>query len=1533
MSARPARTAKRRRRTCALPALAVAAAGLASALVLCGGGTPATALPPFPPLEELTPQADGSAPASSIVMLGASPEEAGAGGGEQVWGVGARDGHSVLVRYNDGWSLGPPLPDDFTFSGASLGGVFTADGYGALLGRRAPAGAEASDALLVRAPGHPFAEAALPEGEGLLGENEHLVPGSREPLLAALQESDGEAGALVAPVNDTNEEALEEHVLHWDGHEWSREQIEVPEGLTDFRVLALAAAGPKNAWLLAQLAAHKGALALFRRVKQPGGEWKWQPVELEGGEGPEALPLTVPVNAGSAPRLTAPGTGDPPTVKTQLLAATGDGVWVAGGRADIEGAEAASALVFVRPEGEAGARAVASWCGSAPEGAAECTHALPEPLPGGYSRLIAWPALGGSEPFGRLIVTGLREGVSLRLQGVDFQRLLSLGGGVTPDDVPGAQLGAAFSDPSHGWLGRSLLPVHLSPQPAPSALTPWPLPFRSTLFAIAPQPGAPVGSLSSEALAVGANGAVARYVPAAEGKPGSWLPESLFGPGERVERGVQLRSVAWPRRQRAYAVGDEGQMWLYRGEVGLWEKDPATPPNLTANLVAVAFDPNNSARGYVVGTQAVGLGGVILRYGKTWTQETALPAQVQDAAFTSLSFAGSEAIVTYRRQPNPSRPVFTGGLLVNDGSGWRIDEQAAAMIGGGVPITAAGLSDGGAAFIAQDPGGARTIYERQIAGAPWTAVPVPAQDRGGSLSLFREGDALRAVIAGGGVGNLVIPPAIPPGFPPPLYEPIAAQGTSVETAVVMRQTAAGWSDESHELDPTKDPEGNYQGRYDMPYRPDPVQAVLIDPAGSQGWAVGGFIGPKGGPALSETADVERYPADGVAPPGQQDAPVPLSAPPGKEAEAAEREVGHVLCKGQCASFAVAGHAVCEDPCQARSRTGVGPQVWLTAALALAQRLGVRSFLYTGPSMPKGETLGAASVPFPFARELEGTAGLLAEGAQKYGVDSLVAATPQDRAARPETEGSEQDFLAGLSSFLRVQTREGEEEASGGAEHCSAAAAGCEDAYYAQREQGARVLFLDESARESNPQQLAWLTSQLKGAREAKEPVIAVGDAPLAGEGWAKPLVAALVGGEACAAGVECASASAYFYDAPDQDAQGTLAAGRGSIPEFGSGTLGYEQVQNQLKADFHGASGIVLGQVETSRRDTDTNRAPVLARLIPVIGELAVEAKGGTLLHRSRPVVFAGLARRPRAGGNAEKFTNDSETGPYIPIPEECVGQGCASGLFPEYTFRSSDTHYGDFVERNTASADPLAVEQNSKGEPIPDAHSGLFCPYNATVHADGTPFAIRVTVETGGYAASLPVSILRGSVREPCGTVPLAETRASNSQVTPAPPPPPPAPTGAAPSSAPPPVVPVPPAPAAAPPAAPQPVLKPAPFIPLAAPAAPLLAFVPPPVPTPARPSPPSGTSAVTSPIEVAQEEEEEESAPESVSNQAVAYRAPEEEPVPPYILGVVVLAAFAGATITRRIRRGDRGVRVAHATVTSARSQRRMRPPSGRR
>lgn len=81
-----------------------------------------------------------------------------------------------------------------------------------------------------------------------------------------------------------------------------------------------------------------------------------------------------------------------------------------------------------------------------------------------------------------------------------------------------------------------------------------------------------------------------------------------------------------------------------------------------------------------------------------------------------------------------------------------------------------------------------------------------------------------------------------------------------------------------------------------------------------------------------------------------------------------------------------------------------------------------------------------------------------------------------------------------------------------------------------------------------------------------------------------------------------------------------------------------------------------------------------------------------------------------------------------------------------------------------------------------------------------------------------------------------------------------------------------------------------------------------------------------MTSPVGVTEEESEEEEATESASVQAAVYNAPEHEPMPEYVLGAVLLAAFAGAAGFRRPRHGRRELRVAPATLSTMRAQRQM-------
>jgi hypothetical protein len=1522
-----------RRRALGVCALAAGALALALTGGLPGPGATSRAAGQTS-AGEPTPQTDDSVPALKVTMIGASPSEAP----EETWGVGEvkENEPTVVVRYTSetGWSLGPGLQDvdgqplaGFKLdqpngqpAASPLAGQVTADGSGVLAGTvpAAGGGTAARQVVLARDPGNPgnaFRETKAVPAEGeplgageeaLLKKNEVLFGAARAPLIAPLEETGGHGGALVVPVVAGS--GVEGGVLHWDGSNWTREPIEIPTASAkDFRVLAIGASSPANAWLLAQLSSAypAGAVALFRRHLGEGGEDpSWRPVALSPGAKPEeAYPLTVPVSGGSEPKpFTVPGTGEPPTVQAQILTVTGEGVWIDGTREDVS----ASTTMFFKPEGASDSgRVIASWCKlpeNTPSGTPSCQHELSEALPTGPSRSIAWANPATPEGVGERVITGLSNGVSLRLEGDEFKEQLALGGSEAPRDV-GGTYGAAFSNPREGWLGQERLPVHLTLSPASNRLAPWPVSFRHTLVAIAPQPGTPVGSLSSEALAVGDQGEVARY------KPGQgWLPESLFGAGGHIDA-PPLRAVAWSTPTRAYAVGvlderDDPQMWLWRGETGLWEPDPATPVNFRGNLLGIAFDPNDPSRGYAVGQQ-----GVLLGYGKTWTQE-AYPAEAPctpttasnaeesercaswaNASFTSVAFAGSEAIVAYRILLSHEKNEYRGGLIVNDGSGWHIDGSAAAAIGANVPWAVAGLPDGGAAFAASG-----AVYEREGQGASWqpTSTPFPGGGEPGSLALFREDGALRAIAAGSApdtdsVENEAKPP---PGFPPNFINPYPL-GEDAERGVI-RQTASGWSDEEHELNDIREPPGSYSV-YDTVYQPDPIAAVLIDPTGSQGWAVGGFVDTEDPGGVLDTADVDRYPADEVTPPGVGTATVPTN--PGE------------------ATFAIGGNAQCGAPCADREKAGIGPDVWLSTALEHADISGVRAFLYTGPRVTTGETAVPAKLVIPYARELHRYAQLLGSSP----IPAFAAPSPTDLAGAAGESAFEQAF-AGFPQTSLSAGDAAEQECHEGA--------GCQTAYYSFLSEGSggpvQVIVLDDTT-DVDSKQLAWLEGQLAKANAGGTPAIVVGNADLntqiaAGDTAAAAVAQALGHGDA----------SAYFYDSPEQNVTLPL-RGAESVPTFGSGTLGYVNYTAERSGDFLGASGFLLVQVSPTREAN--GRFPVTADLIPNIGELALEAQGGTLLRRSQVADFAALARRPRAGNQAHNGSIRRTTDPYIPIPSSCVGTACGNGIFPEYTFTSSQPDIGGFVKENLASPDPhMTPLQGPEGRPIPDEptasepipkeESGLFCAYNA-----GTTI---VTIDAGGLSSSLPVTVQAGSVRQPCGTVPL-KNLPSQQQVAPVPPPPPPptpAPAPAGPAPAPVPLaVPTPPAPPVvlAPPAPVRPTLPP-PFLLPALPIASLPAFVPLPVPTPARPTPPSGTSAVTSPVEVAEHEEEDEQATESVSNQAVAYHAPEHEPSPVYLLGLVVLAAFAGASIRRRPRHGRREAQVAPATISTMRAQRRM-------
>jgi hypothetical protein len=1424
-------------------------------------------------------------------FLGASPLEIPG----EVWATS----QNLLWHYTEatGWqALSSPVnpegaasqPSSFA-SGPLAGNVTPRGGVAIFRNGSGPTG----PGVVVREPGVE-APRELPAPGAAMRPNERLFSGE-DTLIQAIEEDSGKTGVLVAP-SEVESAGVQDGILHWDGSGWSREAIcayaspvgscEAPSSA--FRVVAIAAGGGEDAWLLGTGGTSTAGIQLFHSERTIVGT-VWRAVSL----GPEGSAGSLFAAASSE----LSGIGGPlkvevrPRTSGQPLTATSTGVWI-DAELSIAG-QAAPATLYFEPEK---AEVTGSWCdvvAATSTGTELCATSLGAELPSGQGRSFAWSDGPGS--FGTRIITGLPNGTILTFAGESFTRVPLKGG------EQGGRLGAAFSAPDDGWLGgqEAAMRVTVAAQAPPTRLVSWPVPFHQPLLAIASQPGVPVGSLDSEAIAVGSEGEVARYVPGR-----GWIEEPLLtSGGARVK--PRLRAVAWPEADFAYAVGDNGEMWLWRKSSGLWESDPGKPPNLIrGNFESMAFDPQNPDRGYAVGRQ-----GLMLGFGKQWSQEP-LPETISpESEFTSVTFAGEEAMVAFeyqQLQPEGEKVRTVGGLLVNEGTGWRVDEAAAAALEGDVPRMVAGLPDGGAVMTTLDG----QLFERESAGGPWQLVPVAELLKVEALAAFRENGQIRALVAAGnsvpeerGTGSAPLEGEAAhfleeqpgPEQPPLLRKPSTPAGQTY----VLRQTATGWRDEENEATPPPEAIPSAED-YDLPRQPDPVYGLLVAPDGSGGWAVGGVTATG-----VETAGVMRY-GEGAAPPVNA-----ASAP--------------IAVDQAQANFVIGGEAACAGPCADLGGTGIGPDVWLPSAVRRAAEIpGLRAFLYTGPGVAESarKILSAPA----FGREEQAYAARLAAGGSSAPV--FAAATESDL----DPSGSTATFL---SAFASAASPLGGLSSSSVTEPSPTSSG---KAYYSFTSTGVsgsvRVIVLDYSASTLEPTQKCWLAEELSRARTIPNgssegiPAIVIGSRDLTG---LSPNVASdraevsqlIVTGSppsGCTLPGPPGGASAYFFDYPEQDRSLRLSAGAQSIPAFGSGTLGYVDTPLASEKDFAGASGFLLASVDVAQRNPQTNVAPVTAGLIPSISELAIDAADGTFLRRSQVALFEGLARRPRAGIRCTTQSPPSDPegctrrapDPYVQIPSVCQGPKCGTAIFPEYSFSSSDAEVAQFVEPDPNSLNPRRVLLGTDHKPVPDSHSGLLCTYNA-----GTT---TVTIDTGGLSYSTQVTVQEGSVEQPCGTVPRRGTGEAEPALT-APPPPPPGPGPPTPTTTPithlaPPPPPVPtPTPVPVTPTAPavhHPIPPPAqiqlPFIPGSTPIiAPAHVAVPPPPPTAAEPAPPTGTSPVTQPA-VSPEPEEEEEVAFDLVHHAVAVEASSRRQggsLAYYLPAAVILLAIGGAAAKGRRRR----------------------------
>lgn len=1124
-----------------------------------------------------------------------------------------------------------------------------------------------------------------------------------------------------------------------------------------------------------------------------------------------------------------------------LTAVEGGGLWI-DGRLDSGGAAREFTLFFDVGAG----RVTGSWC-SAPV----CDYPLAARLSTGVGyRSFAW-AGGG---FGTRVITNsldpggddrTNRGTYLRLTGTEFRRMPGAGGNFRPS--------GAFASADDGWLEG---PVQISAAAAPNRLRSWPVALRAPLSDVTPQPGAAPGALASQALAAGIDGGVARYRPGR-----GWRREFLLTSSGSVNK-ASLRGVAWPEAGRAHAVGDLGAMWQWNADNDIWEADPGTPVGFEGNLLDVAFRPGDPERGY-----AVGKAGVLLRYGKSWDQE-ALPAGFAGRDLTQVAFAGSQAMV-----------AAGDALLVNDGGAWRVDASAKALLDrvrAGRPrlFAVAGLPDGGAVAAGPD-----IVIERDGPGRPWrfSNQPLPGSTVI-ALGAFRSSAAGRPVRAVASVAPRTIfppPDEIPtpdPNVPPPIIPPFGLPGDGY----VLRETDAGWIDEQRTA---------FSGSgSDRPIKSDPILGFALDGAGN-GWAVGGWSGDsdsagRGSSARNaegrrtrtrvRTAGIYRYGSDSGTPPASTGvARVPL--PPGP------------------ARLAAAGHAQCELACADLAPQALGPDRTLGIALgriaAIRGGQGPRALLYTG---------GRAR------------AGLSGAEAARYA--ALLGSQP----SLPVYPALGSGDIAGggaaayKSAFAGFTPPFG--DAGGARTHYSLDTTGSGGTV--------RVVVIDNSAGSlaaSDPHQnppepqRPWLIATLADARARGIPTVVMGNRDL-NTRFSPRLNTASDGDDVARLLVE-EGASAYVFDRPEENRALRIPSGGGqTIPEFGTGTLGYRSPISgvlglNVPDSLFGDSGYLLLEVDVAKRDAASNRAPVAARLIPVIEDLALEATDGTLLRRSRPALFRGLGRRPRGGDRWGRVAagdgNPNPPGgdPYTAFPpEQCRIPGCATRIAPEYEFTSSDPDIADFVRQDPNSTNLRKPFLGGDGKVVTDAQSGLLCPFNA-----GTT---TVTIKAGGFSFSETVTVQRGSVQRPCGTRPLRPDRFRRAAATATPPPPPPpapAPTGStppvsftAPAAAPTPApVPAPP-PAIVPAPVPRPplALPPVPVKPVQVARVPTIA--PPPPPPAVRPTPPGGAPGRVYQVE---KEREEEAAPEQ--SKAFSRYEPDDGGPPAYLLGLVLIAALAGATV----------------------------------
>jgi hypothetical protein len=1352
-------------RRAAVAALACLAIGGALALADPGGPPPS---PSAPSVWTTRPEVPGAA--TRLVPFGMEVTDAGS----RAWALGSEGAATVVLRRgvggdrgDGGWApVGTPLAGLAPVGGAAPqhAAELSDDGHGALLAvARDTAGAEAS--LYTRAPGAAFVAAPAPGGA--LEPGEHLVTDpsavTARALLAVVGGDTAPAATFVAPTRDDGSATA---VLRLDSDgTWMREALVAP-GPEALHPIALAAASPQQAWLLARSGTTpdggSDALVLLHRVA--GAVAHWEPIAVDGG-------ALLSASAGAAPTLPAGidavRAADAPA---DPLTATVDGLWIdlqvtaGGARADV--------TQHLRVTPPAGATTPSSSDPSSTDPSAT-SPSSPTPSssdPSGTTPTSAVPTSAtpptSSTPTST-VPAGTPGAPTVTLDGRWCDVPTTAAGPFC--DHP---LGFAMADERRGYrsvafpktddlpYGRRFVSAPLAPDVSAGA------PRRAAerqggfaalagdRFVLADGIGDD-GTSTTQAIAFDARGtgltggtrafgatslaappartpppmpppydSIVAAAPSPDGDgrvlaigrfgfqmllmPGSgWVTPRTLGLSFSRD-GISIRALAWPRPDLVVGAGHGGTLSVLRTEPVPIDSffggidENAATPGPPLPRTATFLDVACTAEDPLV-CVAVGLDGLVVRGdGTAWSIER-LPGDGAHADITGVAFAGQTALLA------TSKGLYTG----QDGD-WRADPTITSAVS-----TVDGLPDGGAVVDGR--------WERDGAGAPWHRTSAPLDWHPLAIAAIRSGGHVRTLLSVT-ADPVPLPPALPeagpdrpdqlPGDPPP------------SDSVVLRETDDGWVD----LDRSS---FEASGGRDLPASTPNTRAFAVDASGT-GLALGGPASVQNGeqPGAINPQPTVGWLKDGAPASFPDPAAVASQPPPG----GAETPV-----PAGSVRLAIGGHPACLDRCSGASGQGVTPDVHLQAMLDRVAALRAGGAAPAALLVGGGRaSLGGDALDLPGARRYRG----LLDGAA---VPTYTLPGPGDL-----PDGGAEAFGA---AFATWPAPEGSGPAPDAVDATAPAQPSAADpsrarsafAFDVRAAAGSlRVLAIDNAAGTLSQAQTAWIDDLLNRSREDGIPVIAVGSRALDDTAGATPATdaedeIALLSGRASA---YVATAGADDPGRPDFGG-GVTQSSAGALPLLQSSTLGYGPTAASFgdpstpgpPGRFSGLSGaaLLVLDVAVGGLEQGSGPAPVTAHAEPLISALQLDWLPS--VPRSQALVITGTGTDPAQdrflwpGPDGTPEPASSYTVPNIPNPSCTYSErGCDSTVPIDATFSSSDPAVGLFVATDLVDRRP-EVRTGPDGNPVPDDHSPVFCPLT-----DGTT---TLTIRVDGRAVSETVTVV----------------------------------------------------------------------------------------------------------------------------------------------------------------------------------------------